>query len=249
MPDQSPATDDREQLQSAAARARLIQLGARFAFPIPDALMAVILALAAAVDFLTPEQLARWPAGFLDARMDLLFALMVEGGFLLTQGTLVDIATRLRKRPPIWLIILIVAGVVIFSGNNGTLDVLRIAWSRGILVFLPLLLSLAERAAVLWTMPNRSRIEKMAARALIANRIITGLGLAAIVTIAMLIGVAAPSLYDWSSLGNWPLFAAGALYFAIAACDEIRVRGRKFAENPRVLFRYDAMGVKYLEPV
>ena len=249
MPDPSPATDDRDQLQSAVTRSRLIQLGSRFAFPIPDALMAIILALAATVDFLTPEQLARWPAGFLDARMDLLFALMVEGGFLLTQGTLVDIATRLRKRPPIWLIILIVIGVVIFSGDSGTLDVLRMAWHRGGLVFIPLLLSLAERAAVLWTMPNRSRIEKMAARALISNRIITGLGLFGLMTIAMLIGVAAPSLYDWNTLGNWPVFTAGALYFAIAAYDDIRVRGRKFAENPRVLFRYDALGVKYLEPV
>jgi len=37
--------------QTAATRARLIQLGSRFAFPLPDALMAIILALAAAVGF------------------------------------------------------------------------------------------------------------------------------------------------------------------------------------------------------
>jgi hypothetical protein len=98
-------------------------------------------------------------------------------------------------------------------------------------------------------MPNRSRIEKIAARALISNRIITGLALGGLVTLAMVAGSLWPSLYDWSSVSTRIIFAAGAVYFAVAAYDDIRVRGRKFAENPRVLFRYDPLGVKYLEPV
>jgi hypothetical protein len=51
----------------------------------------------------------------------------------------------------------------------------------------PLLVSLAERGTVLWTMPSRSRIEKIAARALIANRITTGLVLFALVTLTMVV--------------------------------------------------------------
>ena len=182
-----------------------------------------------------------------DMPHELMFVLIVEGGFLLAQGTLVDIATRLKKRPPIWLAALILVGVVLISDH--TLDVLRMAWQQGSLVFVPLLVSIAERGTVLWRMPGRPQIEKIAARALIANRIITGLGLFGLVTIVMLIGAIFPSLYDFSAISVTVIMFAGAIYFAVAAFDDWRVRGPKFAEKPRVLFRYDAMGIKYLEPV
>lgn len=188
--------------------------------------MAVVLAAAAFLDHFPP-----------DARDELVFVLIVEGGFLMAQATLVDIATRLRKRPPVWLAALILIGVMLFS--QGSFDVVKIAWERGSLVFVPFLISLAERGTVLWRMPTRPTIEKIAARALIANRIITGLGLAALMTIAMLTDVGGPRA---------PLLA-GALYFAIAAFDDWRVRGRSFAQRPRVLFRYDAIGIDYLAPV
>lgn len=182
-----------------------------------------------------------------DMPHELMFVLIVEGGFLLAQGTLVDIATRLKKRPPIWLAALILVGVVLISDH--TLDVLRMAWQQGSLVFVPLLVSIAERGTVLWRMPGRPQIEKIAARALIANRIITGLGLFGLVTVVMLIGAIFPNLYDFSAISVTVIMFAGAIYFAVAAFDDWRVRGPKFAEKPRVLFRYDAMGIKYLEPV
>jgi hypothetical protein len=194
---------------------------------VPDAALAVIFACAAFLDRFPPE-----------TRDELMFILIVEGGFLMAQGTLVDIATRLQKRPPVWVIALILIGVLLFS--QGSFDVLKIAWQSGSLVFVPLLISLAERGTLLWRMPTRPTIEKIAARALIANRIITGLGLAALVTVAMLTDVG-------GSVS--PPLLAGAIYFAIAAFDDWRVRGRKFAKRPRVLFRYDAIGIDYLAPV
>src|SRR5688572_33082068 len=103
------------------------------------------------------------------------------------RGPLVDTAPRLRRPPPIWTIPIIVAAVAIFSGES--LSVLQFAWGRGAVVFLPLLVSLAERGTVLWNMPNRSEIEKYAARALISNRIVTGLGLFGLITLAMVGGV------------------------------------------------------------
>lgn len=185
--------------------------------------MAAIFAVAATTDFFSLQ------------RDELIFVLMVEGGFLLMQGTLVDIATRLKKRPPIWAVALIVAAVVLFSGE--ALDVLRLAWQRGLVVFLPLLVSLGERATVLWRMPDRPTIEKIAARALISNRITTALVLFALMTAAMLLG------FDEGAL------AAGAIYFAVAAFDDWRVRGRRFAERPSVLFRFDPIGLEYLQPL
>lgn len=182
-----------------------------------------------------------------EIRDELFFVLIVEGGFLMAQGTLVDIATRLRKRPPVWAAALIVVAVVLFS--NYTLDVIRMAWQQGSLVFVPLLISIAERGTILWRMPDRPQIEKIAARALIANRIVTGLGLFGLVTITMVIGVAFPELYDFSNAGPVPGLVAGAIYFAIAAFDDWRVRRPKFAARPRVLFGWDVIGIDYLAPV
>jgi hypothetical protein len=219
-------------------RAVLLQRSGQLSFPIPDALMAILLAAAAAVEFF-PE---RAPHFLLAARQDLFFALVVEGGFLMMQGTLVDIATRLRKRPPVWAVVLITGGVLLFSGH--ALEIVRWAWQRGTVAFIPIALSLMQRATILWHMPDRSRNEKIAARALIGNRITTGLGVLGIATALMVTGVIFPERFTF---GDWIPLALGSLYFAIAAFDDWRVRRPAFAENPRVLFRFDPIGLKYLE--
>jgi hypothetical protein len=249
-------TDNRQQVilspiadipaETPPPRLRLLQFGQRYAFPIPDLLMAMLLAAAAVLDFLTPEQLARLPPALFSMREELGFALMVEGGFLMAQGTLVDIATRLRKRPPIWAVVLIAGAVFLFSEH--TWAVLQMAWGRGSVVFVPLLFSLGERATVLWRMPGRPELERIAARALVANRIITGLVLLGLVTAEMIARVAFSGDYGPSG-GNWAPLLAGAIYYAVAAYDDWRVRGARFAERPSVLFRYDAIGIKYLPPV
>lgn len=213
-----------------AVRLQLLQPGWRVVSPVPDALLAVIFMLAA--------------LPFFADRHELVFGLIAEGGFLMMQGTLVDIATRLKKRPPVWAIAIIVIGVALFSRE--AMDVLRAAWSRGMVVFIPLLFSLGERATVLWRLPTRPRIEKIAARALISNRITTGLVLFALLTLSMVIGVIFLDAFDALNSPS-VFFGAGALYFAVAAFDDWRVRGRKFAENPTVLFRFDPLGITYLE--
>ena len=228
-------------MTTEALRARMLHAGTRFVLPLPDALMAVVFAFAALVEFLPPQYIPIW---FLGPREELIFGLFVEGGFLMMQGTLVDIATRLRKRPPLWLALLILAGVVLFSSEARA--VLQMAWQRGSIIFIPLVFSLVERASILWRMPDQPRIRKIAERALIANRITTALGLFALLTAHMLVTVAWPNL--WTS-GNWQFCAAGAIYFAVAAFDDWRVRGTKFAERPTVLFRFDPMHIGYLEPV
>lgn len=206
----------------------------RLRYVVSDALVAAVLAFAV---------FSEYALGFHD---ELAFGLMVEGGFLLMQGTLVDIATRLRKRPPVWLIVLIVAGVVLLSGE--AMSILRMAWSSGLAVFLPLLVSLAQRGSSLWHMPDKSRDEKIAARALIANRITTALALFGLLTAAAAVGVMFRDYFDLLT-GRPMILAAAALYFAIAAFDAWRVRGRKFAEKPTVLFRFDPMHITYLDPL
>jgi hypothetical protein len=219
-----------------AGNARMVHAGQRFALPVPDALMAMILALAASLDFLSPSQLAYVPRAFLTSRNELMFGIFVEGGFLMMQGTLVDIATRLKKRPPIWAVVLIAGVVLLFS--DYAKSVLSIAWERGILIFMPLLFSMIDRAAVLWYLPSRTRIGKIAARALIGNRMFTGLLLLGAYAAVTISGLIFRDSYDRLN-GPWVMLLAGAIYFAVAAFDEWRVRGRKFAEKPTVLFGFD----------
>lgn len=225
------------------ARITLLQ-STRFGFPaLSDGAMALVYAFAA-VALLMP---VTFLGGYLHAYMllpdELFFGLLIEGGFLMMQGSLVDVATRLKKRPPVWAVIVIGIGLLIFSPY--ALDVVKLAWGHGGIALVPLAISLAGRFSVLWHMPDEPRVRKLAARALIANRITTGLGLLALVTAVL---VAELALHR-ELLGPHVFFGAGALYFAIAAFDDWRVRGAKFAERPRTLFRFDPIGVEYLAPL
>jgi hypothetical protein len=214
----------------------------RYAFPVPDALLAFIY-LIYALAFLYPEKA---PHAMFQAADGLIFALIAEGAFLFGQGTLVDVATRLKKRPPVWTIPFILGGVILFVGNQtGAWTVMKEAWSQGAVAFFPLLLSLIERGVMLWQMPSRTPTQKMAARALVSNRIITALVLFGIIAISGFVATLRKVDFD----KEWPIFLAGAIYFAIAAYDEIRVRRPAFAEKPTVLFRYDVLGVKALDPL
>jgi hypothetical protein len=142
---------------------------------------------------------------------------------------------------------IVVALVAIFSTQS--LEILKAAWHEGSAVFIPMLLSLLERGFVLWNMPTRSRIQKIAARALIGNRITTGLALFGLVTLTMVFGAIFTNQFDFTTAGHWPALTAGAIYFAVAAFDDWRVRGRRFAERPRVLFGFDPMHIDYLDPL
>ena len=231
------------QAEPQPVRFQIVQQGGRLAHPLPDAVLALLFALAALVEFLPPQSLLHVPTGLLASRDDLIFVLFVEGGFLLMQGSLIDVATRLKKQPPLWVAMLIVAGLALFSDH--ALEVLQVAWQRGMMVFLPLLISLGERGLVLWQMPKRTRIEKIAARALASNRITAGiaiLGLCVAAIVAMVVVTDLP-------MAGWLPFAAGALYYGMATYDAYRVRGRKFAEKPTVLLRFDPIHIEYLEPL
>lgn len=213
---------------------------ARAAHSLPDAILAALFALAAAVELLPENVLSR---SIWEGRNELYFAMYVEAGFLILQVALVDLATRLDKQLPAGTIIAVVVALTLFLGLP--LEVLRAAWSMGTYVFVSLLLSLLERGAILRRMPERPRIEKMAARALISNRIVTALTLLGSFVAAIVI-VVALTPYEWPD-ASWPPLAAGALYFAIAAFDDWRVRGRRFAENPRVLFGYEVLRLRQLD--
>lgn len=213
----------------------------RAAHSLPDAILALVFALAAAAAALPHS----FPQTILESLHELYFAMYVEAGFLILQLALVDMATRLDKPMPTGLYIAVVVTVTLFLGLP--LEVLRAAWVMGVGAFVPLLLSLIERGASLRRMPERPRIEKVAARALISNRIITAITLIGSFVAAILI-VVVLTPYEWPD-ESWPTLAAGALYFAIAAFDDWRVRGRRFAERPRVLFGREVLRIEHFDPM
>jgi hypothetical protein len=219
---------------------RLSPGAARVTHSLPDALLAALFALAVAAEFL-PQNAVLSP--IVQHRFDLYFAMYVEAGFLILQLALVDFATSLKKPLPTGAIIFIVVFLTLFLGLPG--EVLRAAWSMGIFVFVSMVLSLIERGSILRRMPERPPIEKIAARALISNRIVTAVTFIGSFLVAMLIVGLSP--YPWPD-ESWPQLAAGALYFAIAAFDDWRVRGRRFAESPRVLFGYEVLRVQQFNP-
>ena len=211
----------------------------RAAHSLPDAILALVFALATGAA-LRPDVFSQ---AILENRNELYFTMYIEAGLLILQLALVDMATRLDKQIPTGTLIAIAVVLTLFLGFP--LEVLRAAWVMGLSVFVPLLFSIIERGAILRRMPERPRIEKIAARALISNRIVTAvLLIGSFVAAIVIVVVLTPR--EWPD-ESWPALAAGALYFAIAAFDDWRVRGRRFAENPRVLFGYEVLRIRDLD--
>lgn len=141
--------------------------------------------------------------------------------------------------------VLIAGTVFVFYGG---LEVLQDAWRLGGAVFIPVLSSLVNRAGVLWHVPQKTRIEKIGARALVSNRIDALIVVGLLVVAAIGVGFLRPGL-EKVVMGPWLFLAAGSVYFGIAAYDSVRVRGCRFAERPTVLFVFDPIRIEYLEPV
>lgn len=206
--------------------------GARTSLPATDGLTALLLLLVAAA----PHW--RLPGVFAHPELEetLRFALMAEGSFLMLQWSLVDIAARMTKRPPLWMLLAIAAGLIVIYPES-RLFILQ-AWERGAIVMLPLVLSLVQRFAILWTLPARPLVEKMAADALVQNRVFTALGLFGGLVLLLVLSRVVPA---WSFLDvnehRETFLLLGAVYFGIAAFDDRRVRTKAFAERPRILFQ------------
>jgi len=182
-----------------------------------------------------------------ELRAGLQIVVLLEVAFCLAQGTLTDIATRLRKAPPWWVAIPLVAGVVLFFPE--TRIVYHVLRDGSWVVFAGIAWSGAERLREIWTMPGASRAEKLRRRALVGGRIELVLAFAAV---AMLI-VGVTYFRDTADGGFRALegyLAWGvAAYFSLTALDVLRVHRPSFLRRPRSLLRYDPLGIEYLAPL
>jgi hypothetical protein len=178
----------------------------------------------------------------------LTFVALTEVFFAMAQGTLTDVATRLRRRPPWWLVVLIAGGLGLMYPD--TVMMLRGAFREGWMVFLPFGWSVLERLRELWTMPDAPRLEKLRRRALVSGRIsivlvVPGAALA-VAGLTYALG-REPGGFDLlGRTAGWWLAAA----FGLATADIVRVHRPSFARRPRALIPgLDPLHVDYLAPL
>ena len=180
---------------------------------------------------------------------DMLAAVIfLELVFCLGQGTLTDLATRLRTAPPAWFAIALGVGfgvlILVYAR-----EVLELARELGWVLLLGILWSGAERLREIWTMPSASRAEKLRRRALVGGRIELVLAAGA----GWVLIACATYLIDDSTGGFRALdgHAAGfvAAFFSLTAFDVWRVHRPAFLLRPRSLLRIDPLGIEYLAPL
>ena len=230
--------------------------GQRLLHALPDLSIALVF-LFAAVDRLLDLRLTLWALDrvswwpTLDDRI-LWTTVVIEALFLWPQIGLVDIATRVRKRPPWWAIPPIVLVVMLFApGASSLLPVLLDPVGA---VFLPVAFSLWQRAQMLWTLPGRPVLERERARAIMGGRLNIAIAVGAplfLVELGFAMYQVANSAAGGMSLlqqGGMTVWFAAAAYFLLAAFDHWRVGGAAFARNPRPFLWWDYVGVRDLTP-
>jgi hypothetical protein len=189
------------------------------------------------------------PGGLLAPEPHAIFlALAVEGASLMFFCTLIDVATRVRRRPPWWAIVAIVGFVFLMYPD--LIDVLRLAWDAGLWVFLPLAWSLFERIRELWSLPGAPDAEKIRRRTLTFDRLWVGLVILA-VAVACTLGIMLASENGSDAFGSplLPVTVALAFYGA-AAYNAWRVHRPAFAIKPTSLVPWlDRGDGTYLTPL
>ena len=178
----------------------------------------------------------------------LTFVALTEIFFGMAQGTLTDVATRLRRRPPWWLMVLIAGGLGLMYPD--TVMMLRGAFREGWMVFLPFAWSVLERLRELWTMPEAPRLEKLRRRARVSGRmsivlVVAGAALA-VAGVTYALGLEPGGFELLGRTAGWWLAAA----FGLATADVVRVHRPSFARRPRALIPgLDPLHVDYLAPL
>jgi hypothetical protein len=199
--------------------------------------------------FLAVLMLAINPGGFLVPDPQVIYlTLMAEGASLMFFCTMVDIASRVQKRPPWWLVILIVGGVLLMYPE--VIHVLRMAFDAGMWVFLPLAWSLLERVRELWSLPGASKNEKIRRRTLTFDRLWVGILIMG-ATVFCALGLVLFTEQGIEALGEPMLPVIVALvFYGVAAFNAWRVHQAAFAERPTSLVPWlDRGDSTYLSPL
>jgi hypothetical protein len=163
----------------------------------------------------------------------LMLALFADGATLMAFSSLIDIATRLKKPMPWWLAIPVGVGVVVMNGE--AIEMLDLAWSQGLVVFLPFTWTLLDRIRQLWTLPPATAMEKIRRRTMTFDRLYVGLF---VVGLWLVIGMAltVSGVVEFQDFfGPRVIVFIGIVFYSIAAFNAWRVYQPAFSRRPRSL--------------
>jgi hypothetical protein len=178
----------------------------------------------------------------------LMFAAMADGATLMLSATLVDVASRLKRMLPWWLLLLIAVGILLMYPD--TFAMLTMGWAMGFWIFLPFAWSLIERLRELWTLPSASPIEKIRRRTLTFDRLYTGLIIGGVCVAGMIINAllneGSMELGLTERVLPWLMLA----FYSVAAFNAWRVHRPGFSKRPRSLWPWiDQDQATYLDPI
>lgn len=224
---------------------------------LPDFLIALLFAYPA-INLLSRYQLQRWVAELIpgwtgiDAQM-LLLIVALEVVLLWPQLTLVDLATRVLKRPNPFLVAVVafIAGawlLELFDRHFPGFDQANLT-----AVLLPILWAMWQRVQMLWTLPGKPALERQRVRAIMGGRFNIALAVSVpIVLYELGRGVLSIAIgIDWGSSILTQFHPAPvmmmAAYFLLASYDQWRVGGAAFARRPRPFLWWDFIDVARMD--
>jgi hypothetical protein len=163
----------------------------------------------------------------------LMLALFADGATLMAFSSLIDIATRLKKPMPWWLAIPVGIGVLVMNGE--AIEMMDLAWSQGLVVFLPFTWTLLDRIRQLWTLPPATAMEKIRRRTMTFDRLYVGLFVVGLwLVIGMALTVAGVTEFQ-DFFGPRVIVFIGIVFYSIAAFNAWRVYQPAFSKRPRSL--------------
>ncbi len=178
----------------------------------------------------------------------LMLAVLADGATLLAFSSLIDLASRLKKPMPWWLALPMGAGVLAL--NREVIDMLGLAWSQGLAVFIPFTWTLLDRIRQLWTLPLASPMEKIRRRTMTFDRLYVGLCMMAIWIVCVLVAVLSGLAGIDDFTGPGALIVVGIGFYAIAAFNAWRVYQPAFSRRPRSLLpHFDNGQASTLDPL
>ena len=178
----------------------------------------------------------------------LMLAVLADGATLMAFSSLIDVASRLKKPMKWWLALPLGVGILAF--NQEVVDMLGLAWSQGLAVFIPFTWNLLDRIRQLWTLPLASPMEKIRRRTMTFDRLYVGLFIMVALIVCLLAGVFTGFAAIEDFFGSRALIAVGVSFYAIAAFNAWRVYQPAFSRQPRSLLpRVDNGQASYLNPL
>jgi hypothetical protein len=156
----------------------------------------------------------------------------MDAVLLMGSASLIDIASRIKRAPPLWVLPFAVLGLLMLSPGSG--ELLAHALSLDTVILLPFAWAIIERLRELWTLPQASVLEKIRRRTLVFDRLYVALliGVLTMLFGALVYFIFAIDLTSW--LGKAALLIVW-LFYAVNCFNVWRVHQALYLRHPRSL--------------